>query len=134
MYILRVKDMELKIKDYDTFLGKHKRTLMKRYYDMAQEAFDESALSKKVKHLMALAIALGNHCENCAKKHLYLAWIQGATEEEIADTLGVLAVIAGGSGMSETRKVDGMIEELGLRKIKIKKKKPIISVTDAVPA
>jgi AhpD family alkylhydroperoxidase len=114
--------MELKIKDYDSLLGKKKQSLLKRYYDMAQEAFDEGVLPKKIKHLMALGIALSNHCENCAKKHLYLAWISGATEEEIADTLGVLSVIAGGWGMSEARKVDAMIEELGLRKIKIKDK------------
>jgi AhpD family alkylhydroperoxidase len=63
---------------------------------LSQQALNAGALSAKVKHLMALAVAIVVGCEGCIACHIRGALEAGATRQEIAETIGV-AVMMGGA-------------------------------------
>lgn len=56
----------------------------------------DGALSRKHKELMALAIGITQHCEGCVSMHMRDAVKAGATEEEVADAIGVAILMGGG--------------------------------------
>jgi AhpD family alkylhydroperoxidase len=59
-------------------------------------AMAEGALSSKTKELIALAIAVAKQCDGCIAYHAKAAAHHGATEEEVAEALGVALLMAGG--------------------------------------
>ncbi len=63
---------------------------------MHKSAVAEGALSAKVKELIALAIAVVDECDGCIAYHTKAAVRKGATPEEVAETLGVTLLMAGG--------------------------------------
>lgn len=60
-------------------------------------AVAEGALPAKVKELMALAIAVVKQCDGCIASHARAAARRGATEEEVAEALGVALLMDGGT-------------------------------------
>ena len=61
-----------------------------------RSAFAEGALSTKVKELIALAIAIHDHCDGCIASHARGAARAGASPEEVAETIGVTVQMGGG--------------------------------------
>lgn len=68
------------------------------YGEMHKAAFAEGELSKKTKELIALAIAITTHCDGCISAHARAAALAGATEEEVAEMVGVAISMNGGPG------------------------------------
>ena len=68
------------------------------YASMQRAAMGEGALSAKVKELIALAVAVTRECDGCIAAHAKGAARHGATEEEVAETLGVVILLNGGPG------------------------------------
>jgi AhpD family alkylhydroperoxidase len=68
------------------------------YGEMHKAAFAEGELSKKMKELIALAIAITTHCDGCISAHARGAALAGATEEEVAEIVGVTISMNGGPG------------------------------------
>lgn len=64
---------------------------------MHQAAMVDGALPTKVKEMMALAIAVVKQCDGCIAYHAKAAALQGATAEEVAETLGVALLMDGGT-------------------------------------
>jgi AhpD family alkylhydroperoxidase len=56
----------------------------------------DGALTPRVKELMALAIAVAVHCEDCITYHVHDALAAGASRAEIAETIGVAVMMGGG--------------------------------------
>ena len=75
--------------------------------------YKDGALSKKVKRLIALAIALRAECTNCILAQTMRALEAGATKEEILETLAVEVVMSGTTGIAASVRVVGMLDELG---------------------
>ncbi len=63
---------------------------------MHRAAFAAGALSTKMKELIALAIAIHDHCDGCIASHARGAARAGATPEEVAETIGVNIQMGGG--------------------------------------
>lgn len=70
-------------------------------------AFDEQALRgadmalpRKTVELMALAVALTTQCVYCIEAHTKAAVAEGATEQEVAETIFVTAALRAGGGMA----------------------------------
>jgi AhpD family alkylhydroperoxidase len=61
-----------------------------------RNAVSEGALPAKVKELIALAIAVDEGCEGCIAYHAAGAARRGATEQEVAEALGVVLLMRGG--------------------------------------
>lgn len=65
-------------------------------------AYQEGALSVKVKELMSVAIGAYNRCEYCIVYHVYKAFEAGATKEEIMEAAQVAVAFGGGPSMAFT--------------------------------
>jgi AhpD family alkylhydroperoxidase len=58
-----------------------------------------TALSKKVKGLMALGIGIAARCGSCIAYHTHDALKAGATRQQILETIGVAIFMGGGPAM-----------------------------------
>ncbi len=76
--------------------GKVSPEIMEGFQKLHRAASSEGALSGKVKELIALAIGIAVRCDGCIAFHVHDALEAGATEAEIADTIGVAILMGGG--------------------------------------
>jgi AhpD family alkylhydroperoxidase len=60
-------------------------------------AVADGALSARVKELMALVVAVVKQCDGCIAYHAKAAARQGATREEVAESLSVALLMDGGT-------------------------------------
>ena len=70
--------------------------VMKTFSGMAQAALAPKALDCKTKELIALGIAVGIHCDDCVGFHVKAALEQGASREEVMETLGMAIYMGAG--------------------------------------
>jgi AhpD family alkylhydroperoxidase len=81
--------------------------VMKGFSAIAQAALKPNALDTKTKELIALAISVATRCDDCIGFHVKAAIEQGATREEIFETLGTAIYLgAGPSVMYAAHAVD----------------------------
>lgn len=88
------------IPEIQQLVGEHAPQWFKLYRDSDDALWADTALSAKIKVLMALAVVAGRLCPDCAEAQMKSAINHGATKEEILDTLGVVYVTAGAPGVS----------------------------------
>jgi len=95
------------------FLDEYVPRVWKLYLEQAEEAVKEGALSNKIKELIAMGVAIGAHCEPCVKIHIRRAIKVGATAKEIAEVVGVVVMLCGGTAEIWARRVvENEIKEL----------------------
>jgi AhpD family alkylhydroperoxidase len=70
--------------------------IMKAFAGMAQAATGSKALDAKTKELIALGIAVAVRCDDCIAFHAKAAVEQGATTEEVSETLGMAIYMGAG--------------------------------------
>jgi len=87
--------------------------LMKSELGQVDMVYQDGALSKKVKRLIALGIALRATCTNCILAQTQRALEAGATNEEILETLAIAVSMSGTTGIGESLRVVKFLEELG---------------------
>ena len=81
--------------------------VMKAFGGLAQAALAPQALDSKTKELIALGISVAIRCDDCIGFHVKAALDQGATREEIVETLGMAVYMgAGPSVMYATHALD----------------------------
>lgn len=102
---LTFKKIEQSIKDrkklHLSFLD-HVKTY-KPLLALEEKAFGEGALNRKTKELMALSISIVTKCEPCMEWHLDQALQNGATDEEIYETIDVAIEMGGGQAGAYAR-------------------------------
>ncbi len=87
-------------KDIADSLGSLRKTApMKGFTDLAQETTKDGVLDEKTKEFIALAIGVTQKCDGCIGFHTKKLAQLGATEEEIAETLGVCVYMGGGPAL-----------------------------------
>jgi AhpD family alkylhydroperoxidase len=69
---------------------------MKAFSTIAQAALAPGALDVKTKELIALAIAVATRCDDCVAFHAKAAVEQGATRDEVLETLGMAIYMGAG--------------------------------------
>jgi AhpD family alkylhydroperoxidase len=77
---------------------------MKNFSAMASAAVGkggegEGALDSKTKELIALAIAVAIRCDGCVAFHAQAAVKQGATREEVMETMGMAIYMGAGPSL-----------------------------------
>jgi AhpD family alkylhydroperoxidase len=95
---------EAALHDYKVGLGifTQKMPDIATHYNAFTEAcFKAGALDQKQKQLIALGISLYSQDEYCIIYHTKGCLDQGATEEEILESVGVAAAFGGGAAMSQ---------------------------------
>lgn len=70
--------------------------VMKAFSAIAQAALAPRALDTKTKELIALAISVAIRCDDCIAFHSKAAVDQGATRDEILETLGMAIYMGAG--------------------------------------
>ena len=74
--------------------------VMKAFAEIAQTALAAKALDAKTKELIALAIGVAVHCDDCIAFHVKAALEKGATHEEITETLGMAIYMGAGPSVT----------------------------------
>ncbi len=72
-------------------------SVMKAFWELHTTSMAPGALSTKTKELIALAISVATHCDDCIAHHTNDALEAGATRAEVADALGVAVLMGGGT-------------------------------------
>ena len=81
--------------------------VMKAFATLAQSALVAKALDTKTKELIAIAISIAVRCDDCVAFHVKAAVQQGATRDEIMETLGMAIYMgAGPSAMYASHAVE----------------------------
>lgn len=70
----------------------------------------DGALDARTKELIALAIGVATHCEDCVVYHTADARAAGATDEQIIEALEVAVMMGGGAAMMYASRVLEQIE------------------------
>jgi AhpD family alkylhydroperoxidase len=70
--------------------------VMKAFSAIAQAALAPKALDAKTKELIALAIGVTSHCDDCIAFHTKAAVEHGATRDEVLETLGMAIYMGAG--------------------------------------
>lgn len=71
----------------------------KAFAALAAAATAEGALDTKTKELIATAISIAIRCDGCVGFHVHAAVRQGATREEVLETIGMAIYMGGGPSM-----------------------------------
>jgi len=69
------------------------------FWDFKSELFDDGALSRQTKEMIAVAVSCQYRCRHCTRSHIEAALEAGASKAHVAETLSVLWVIAGGTNV-----------------------------------
>jgi len=99
------------IQKYVGQMSKGMPEFMKSYMGMYKSMSTAGALEPKVKELIALALAVGGHCDGCISFHTKDALKAGATKEEILETLSVSILMGGGPSVTYAAHVMEAMEE-----------------------
>ncbi len=99
-------------------LSHHRRELApqieKAFRAFSDAAFADGALPRKVKQLVAVAVAHTTQCPYCIRGHTLAALRDGATEAEIMEAIWVAAEMrAGGAFAHATIALSAMAEKAG---------------------
>jgi AhpD family alkylhydroperoxidase len=85
-----------------TFYSK-KSEVYKSFVDMEQNTYKDGKLSKLQKEFIAIGISVVINCESCMEWHIKQALDDGATEDEIIESIEVGIEMAGGPATASAR-------------------------------
>lgn len=77
---------------------------------MEQATYNDGALKKLQKELIAIGISVAINCESCMEWHIKEAMNDGATEDEIIEAIGVGIEMAGGPATASARFAMSVLE------------------------
>lgn len=100
------------IRSYTGKLSNALPDVMKGFYALSKASSTAGALDTRTKELIALAIAVATHCDDCIAFHTSSALKAGATQEEILEMLGVAVFMGGGPALMFATHVMEAVEEL----------------------
>jgi AhpD family alkylhydroperoxidase len=84
------------LKDPTRALRHLDRDTWKGFAEMHRAAVADGVVPARMKELIALAIAVVKECDGCIAYHASAAARLGATEDEVAEVLGVALLMGGG--------------------------------------
>ncbi len=108
------KDLNVARNDLFARLCDTAPVLGERVTGVVSQTYLDGALPKKIKYLLALAIALGTGCRICILAQLTRALEEGATRDEILDLLSVVFAMKGTTGIAESLRVIQYLDEIGV--------------------
>lgn len=94
-YSLLTKDISVQLAK----LRKEMPDVMTGFSALAQAASKNGALDKKTKELIAMALAVANHCPGCIGFHSEALVRLETSREELLETLGMAIYMGGGPSL-----------------------------------
>ncbi|APQ18332.1 carboxymuconolactone decarboxylase family protein [Maribacter hydrothermalis] len=86
--------------------------IIKRIFNLDTNAYAAGALDVKTKELLGLVASAVLRCDDCVKYHLESSYNQGASKEEIMETLGIATLVGGTIVVPHLRRAYEYWEEL----------------------
>jgi len=86
---------------------------LQAFSGLSRAAQAPGALDRKVKELIALAIAVSVRCDACIAYHARGAARAGASRKEVAEAIGVAVQMGGGPALNYGAEALGAFDELG---------------------
>ena len=80
-------------------VGEFQKPLADKFFEYYGEVFEEGALTKREKALIALAVAHALQCPYCIDAYTTESLQQGANEEMMMEAVHVTSAIRGGSSL-----------------------------------
>ncbi|MDG1572409.1 carboxymuconolactone decarboxylase family protein [Robiginitalea sp. M366] len=69
--------------------------LIKRIFNLDTNAYAPGVLDVKTKELLGLVASAVLRCDDCVRYHLQTLYQNGATREEVMETLGIATLVGG---------------------------------------
>ncbi|ADV49955.1 carboxymuconolactone decarboxylase family protein [Cellulophaga sp. E16_2] len=86
--------------------------IIKRIFNLDTNAFASGALDVKTKELLGLVASAVLRCDDCVKYHLESSHNEGATKEEVMETLSIATLVGGTIVVPHLRRAYEYWEEL----------------------
>jgi AhpD family alkylhydroperoxidase len=80
-------------------MNKEMPEVMSSFHALSKAATKEGALDKKSKELIAMALAVANHCQGCIGFHAQTLVKLGASLDELQETLSMAIYMGGGPSL-----------------------------------
>lgn len=86
--------------------------IIKRIFNLDTNAYAAGALDVKTKELLGLVASAVLRCDDCVKYHLESSFNEGASKEEVMETLGIATLVGGTIVVPHLRRAYEYWEEL----------------------
>jgi len=80
-------------------MNKDMPDVMSSFHALSKASTKDGVLDKKTKELMAMALAVANHCQGCVGFHAQALVKLGATKPELMETLAMAVYMGGGPSL-----------------------------------
>ena len=105
----RIEQLVKNRKKAHSFYSKRSK-VYQSFVDMEGNTYKDGNLSKKQKELIAIGISVVIDCESCMEWHIKQALDDGATEDEIIESIEVGIEMSGGPGTASARFAMSVLE------------------------
>ena len=95
----------------DVILGKDNKVL-KRFFSLDHQAYDDGALDKKTKELLGLVASMVLRCDDCINYHLGSCHEAGVTTPQVYEVFAIANLVGGSICIPHTRRAAEYWEEL----------------------
>ena len=99
----------------DVILGKNNKVL-KRFFSLDHQAYDDGALDKKSKELLGLVASMVLRCDDCINYHLGKCFEVDVTTPEVYEVFAIANLVGGSICIPHTRRAAEYWEELLAKK------------------
>ncbi|MBC8768791.1 carboxymuconolactone decarboxylase family protein [Arenibacter sp. BSSL-BM3] len=111
--------MPNQVKEFNDYRSKMNEKLLadnnkiiKRIFNLDTNAYAAGALDVKTKELLGLVASAVLRCDDCVKYHLESSFNEGASKEEVMETLGIATLVGGTIVVPHLRRAYEYWEEL----------------------
>ncbi|MCK0188535.1 carboxymuconolactone decarboxylase family protein [Arenibacter sp. F20364] len=111
--------MSNQVKEFNDYRSKMNEKLLadnnkiiKRIFNLDTNAYAAGALDVKTKELLGLVASAVLRCDDCVKYHLESSYNEGASKEEVMETLSIATLVGGTIVVPHLRRAYEYWEEL----------------------
>ncbi|RTE53456.1 carboxymuconolactone decarboxylase family protein [Arenibacter aquaticus] len=111
--------MSNQVKEFNDYRAKMNEKILadnnkviKRIFNLDTNAYSAGALDVKTKELLGLVASAVLRCDDCVKYHLESSYNEGATKEEVMETLSIATLVGGTIVVPHLRRAYEYWEEL----------------------
>ena len=92
----------------------HDNKVLKRFFNLDTNAYQDGALSKKTKELLGLVASMVLRCDDCIRYHLGTCHELGVTKDEVFEVFSIANIVGGSICIPHTRRAAEYWEALEL--------------------
>lgn len=96
----------------ERILNEGDNRVVKRFFRLDGEAYEDGALSAKTKELLGLVASLALRCDDCITYHVIQCVKQGVTVAEFEETFAVALIVGGSIVIPHLRRAYARMDEM----------------------